>query len=342
MMDRSSAYAYVNAKAGGMLTKSFVGPRASKLFSVHTLPELWSLLFSSEVPAVPEVMLAEKIEQEALKNFIGQYEKLLSAFSHPDDISVALLQFYDFDNLKQIGAALSNKEKNMPVLADVAPYNTLKYSAWPDIAAITAGTPLSWYNRAPEISEQQTFDNRLDLQYLRTIWRAVMKLPASEKGPVQHFIEQEYTMKNILWALRLKVYYNMKPEDIIPRLASVDRRHGKRDSFVYSAKQILNKDITSWTDWSGWKYARLLNPHEEGAVWTIDPRWVEQKARIELNNEAMSLFHKYPLTVMVLVAWFKIKQNELDCIRTATESLRLNADQAQAMEFAGVGKSRQE
>ena len=39
-MDRSSADAFVYAKASGSLAKSFVGERANKLFAVTSLQEL--------------------------------------------------------------------------------------------------------------------------------------------------------------------------------------------------------------------------------------------------------------------------------------------------------------
>jgi len=342
MMDRSGAAAYVNAKAGGMLKKSFVGPRAIRLFAVHSLPELWSLLFESEVPAIPEVLLAQRIEQEAQFRFITQYIKLVENYSHPDDIMLSLLRFFDFDNLKQIGAALANRETQMPAIADIRPYNLLDYSAWPNVAAITKHSQLSWYNTVPEISGQQKLDNRLDLQYLQLVWDSVQTLPGPEREPVEHLIRNDFIMKNILWALRLKVYYGMKPDEILPRLAFADAAPDVRNAFAGPAVKILEKDINSWNDWSDWKYVRLLNHHEEGAVWTVDPRWVEQASKKEQNNEAMKKFHQYPLTAMVLVTWFKIKQNELDCIRTATEGLRLNADEAQVMEFAGVTPGRQE
>jgi vacuolar-type H+-ATPase subunit C/Vma6 len=338
MMDRSSASAYVNAKASGMLTKSFVGTRASKLFSARSLPELWSLLFGTEVPSVPEVMLAQKIEQKALDNFIGQYQRLLDSYTYPDDVAVALLRFYDFDNLKQIGAALANREMQMPVLADIGKYSFLNYTRWPDIAAITKHTPLAWYNKVPEIADQQKLDNRLDLQYMRLVWSSVCELPSEEREPVENFILHDLSMKNIIWALRLKVYYGMKADSIIPQLAFADKGAGAADIFAGQAMKILDKDISAWSDWSDWRYADLLNPHEEGVVWTIDPRWIEQASRKKQNNEAMMKIHQYPLTAMVPVTWFRIKQNELDCIRTATEGLRLNVDVSQVMEFAGIGK----
>ena len=80
----------------------------------------------------------------------------------------------------------------------------------------------------------------------------------------------------------------------------------------------------------------LLNPHEEGVVWKIDPRWVQQSAKTAFNAKALRQFRKHPFTANVLVTWFKIKQYELDCIRTAAEGLRLNVAQDKIQEFAGL------
>ena len=62
-MDKSGADAFVYAKASGMLAKSFVGPRTQLIFEAKKLSELWSLLFSEEVPLIPEVLLAKEIEK---------------------------------------------------------------------------------------------------------------------------------------------------------------------------------------------------------------------------------------------------------------------------------------
>ena len=78
-MDRSSADAFVYAKASGMLAKSFVGPRAASLFAVNSLHELWSLVFQTEVPVIPEMLLAEKIEQEAEAAFLNDYISLYNS-----------------------------------------------------------------------------------------------------------------------------------------------------------------------------------------------------------------------------------------------------------------------
>lgn len=335
-MDRSAAAAYVCAKAGGMLQKSFVGPRAAKLFSVHSLTELWSLLFSGEVPAVSEIMLADRIEQEAQGRFVAQYVKLIQNYSKPDDIFLTFLRSFEYENLKRIGAALATGRKEMPAVADIAPFAVIHYDRWPDIAAMTADTPFAWYDRVPSVSEQKDFDNRLDMQYMRELWTSANRLPGAERKPVVDFIAHEYAMQNVVWALRLKVYYTMSPEQILPLLAYADDRALPDDVLAGDAVAILNKDISNWEDWSGWKYAQLLNPHEEGTVWSVDPRWVELEARKRFNALMLRKFHAYPLSAMVLVSWFKIKQYEVSMIRTATESLRMNVENADAMKFAGL------
>ena len=338
-MERSAASAYIYAKASGMLAKSFVGHRASQLFSVKSLQELWGLLFAGDMPALPEAMLAKKIEQDAEKAFIRDYCTLLSAFTKPDDVLVSLLRFYDYDNLKEIGAALCYNETTPPDIADIGAYSMLDYKAWPNLERMTEASPVAWYKKVPKPAEQQVADNRLDAQYVKELWASVNKLPFSEREEVASLIKSEIAFNNIIWVLRLKVFYNMSPEEIAGRIVYADPKDRSRDVFAGPALKLLEKATDSWDEWKDWKYADALNPHEEGSVWELDPSWVELSLRRKLNEQALHAFHKRPFTALVLVAWYKIKQHELDCIRTVAEGLRLNAEPAQVMAAAGEGKS---
>ncbi|MCR5725576.1 MAG: V-type ATPase subunit [Treponema sp.] len=318
-----------------MLAKSFVGPRASQLFAAKSLEELWGLLFSGEMPALPETLLARLIEQNAEKAFIRDYSSLLSSFSKPDDVLVALLRFFDYDNLKEIGAALCYNERTPPVYADIGSYSMLNYKAWPNLERMTEGSPVSWYTKVPKPSEQTLMDTKLDAQYVHELWASVQKLPAYEREPVADLIQTEIAFNNIIWALRLKVFYFLSPEEISSRLVFANPSDGRRDVFAGAALKILEKNTDSWEDWKDWKYADALNPHEEGVIWELDPSYVELSLRRMLNAKALHAFHKHPFTAMVLVSWYKIKLHELDCIRTVAEGLRLNAEPAQVMAAAG-------
>ena len=323
-MDVSSASSYVYAKASGILARSYVGSRASSLFGVSKLTELWPLVFTEEAPAVPEILLARTIEQKAAEKFIGEYKKLLSAYDAPAQILVDILQYFDYENLKSLGAAAAMGQKEPPSLLDISPYNLLNYAAWPSIQKITQGSELSWYDKEPQVYEQQQLDNELDLQFIEKLWASSLELGGQEKKTVQDLLKARYSMRNIVWVLRLKTYYKMDRNQIVQRLAFLDPKNGRGDELGGAALEIIDKSVDDWDDWKNWKFARFLNPREEGSLWRVDPRWVEESSEKEFIKKAGQKFHSEPGAQTALFCWFFLKSKELDYIRMATEALRLN------------------
>ena len=334
-MDNSAASAFVYAKLCGMLSKSYVGEKATKLFSVKSLNELWGLLFSEEVPAVPEVLLAKKIEENAQKKFISEYVKLLSCYSKPSPLLVSLLRSYDYENIKEIGAALCFKEEKIPKITDIGEFSEINYDEWPDIAKMTANSSFAWYDKVPKVQEQQANDTKLDQQYVKELASALKKLPIRERNVILPIFRQEYILKNIIWTMRLRVYYGLKKEDILPRLAYVS---GNCDTDIIAspAIKIMDYPIDSYAEWANWEYRDLLNPNEEGAVWNLDPRWVEGAARKLDNRNAEKMFHRYPESALPMVCFFKMKSHELGCIRSIAEGMRMNVDSQQIMALTGI------
>ena len=64
----STALEFCYTKAAGLLSTSFLNQRMSLLFNSKSLVELWAVLFSDSVPAVPEALLADEIEKKAFNN----------------------------------------------------------------------------------------------------------------------------------------------------------------------------------------------------------------------------------------------------------------------------------
>lgn len=323
-MDTSSASSYVYAKASGILARSYTGERAAKLFAAQKLSDLWPLVFTEEVPAVPEILLAKTIEQKAAEKFISEYKKLLSAYDEPAQILIDLLQYYDYENLKFLGAAAAIGQKEMPSIKNIKPYNLLNYGAWPSIQKMTQGSELEWYNKAPEVVEQQQLDNELDLQFIEKLWTSSMELSGEQRQTVQALLAERYSMRNIVWVLRLKLYYKMDRNQIVQRLAFLNPQNGRADPLGGEALSIIDKDVENWDDWKNWKHAKFLNPREEGALWRVDPRWVEESSEKEFIKKATKKFHANPCAEAALLCWYFVKAKELDYIRMATEALRLN------------------
>ena len=339
-MDKSTADAYIYAKASGILARSYVGKRSSLLFNTKSLGELWSLVSKKEVPALPEALLARALEKEALQVFIDDYKKLISNYQQPSELLISLIQFYDYDNLKEISAALTLGEKKEIEYADISPFNILNYSAWPDLEKMTAGGPLSWSKTPPELLAQKDNDHRLDLQYIQQIFRSLEKLDSECRNDVKALITENYMMQNVLWALRLRLYYQMTDQEIIELLAYSNEEKNPSDPLACEAVKILSIDPDDYDSWKKWKYASMLNPHEEGAVWSVDPRWITNSFRSYYVKKAYRLFHRFPFSPCPLVCYFILKREELDTIRTASESLRLRINPSEAMVLSGITEAK--
>jgi len=335
-MDKSTADAYVYAKACGILAKSFTGKKASRLFECQSLSSLWTLLFNTPVPQVPEKLLAQQIEEEAFSRFLTQYIKFVDCYTRPKDILIDQLAIYEAENLKEVGGALCDGQKECPPLINLGKMSRLNFKAYPDIKKITKDSLFAWYDTVPSIHEEQNFDFKVDLQVIRHLWASIQKLDGSDKAEVQKLFYEEYAVKNIIWALRLKINFQFENEEIIKKLIYVTDAADKKDPLAAPAIEVLQKDKDNYNDWAKWKYADLLNPYENASYWSVDPRWIEIKNRSRMNKIALNNFHQYPMSVVSLLSWYKIKNYELSCIRTAVESLRLNIDSKEAMKSIGV------
>lgn len=341
-MDNSSAASYVYAKASGLLSKAFVGNNAVELFNVKSLSELWTLLFDSPVPQVPESMLANQIENEAVRQFIQQYVKLLETYSRPDAYLIELLKTYEVENLKAIAGSLSIGEEKCPRLIDIGSYADLKYSCWPNLKKITENTDFSWYDHVPQVDERVLLDYQLDLQLIKELWNSIKKISDSSKEVVKNDFIREFSIKNMLWALRLKVYYKLSDDQIIEHLFYVGEMPSKTDPICRYAYELFGREPDSFEDWRKWRFSGYLNQHEEGEVWSINPMTIEQNLRWQEVSDLKKLFHQNPMTTVTLAMFFKLKKQEVSCIRAVTESIRLNADSKEAMLVSGVIRNLQE
>ena len=334
-MDKTGAGAYIFAKANGILGKSFTGKRAQKLFAAKSLGELWTLLFRSQPPMVPEVMLSQQIEEKAFSDFTNQFVQFISLYDNPEEVLKDQLLMYEGENLKELGAALCKGESKCPAIISLKKYSLLNYDAWPDIKKITKGSPFSWYNKVPGIHEQQELDFKIDIQICRHLWAAAASQKGESGEALLKLYRQEFIIKNIVWVLRLRLYYKMDSEDIIKNLIYVTDKPGHSDPVAAPALKILDWPLDEYEVWSNWRYASLVNPYEPGQVWQIDPVWIEKRNRVQISRKASKLFHQFPGEACALIGWYKMKNFELSCIRTAVESIRLNVNPEEAMEAVG-------
>lgn len=322
-MDRDGARAFVYAKACGALGKSFTGEKADRLFEQKTLTDLWTLLFRTQAPMVPEVILAQKIEEESFNRFISQYVSFIAQFDNPESYLSDQFFIYEVENLKTVIDALCSGQQKLPKLLELGKYGTLHFDQWPNLENITAGTEYSWIKEVPDIHKQQEVEFRLDIQAIKHLWSSIQSIKGEEGKAVKELFQEELVIQNIVWALRLKLNYDMNRDDVISHLMYVTEKPGPHDPLCVQAMKILDKDPENYSDWENWSFSEYVNPKND-VLWRIDPSWIENKSRQVQNKKASRLFHCYPVTSASLIGWFKMKQAELGYIRMAVEGLRLN------------------
>lgn len=271
-MDKTAASCYVFSKASGMLASSYTGKRVSILKSVKSLEELWSLLFTEDIPSVSQTELVKVIEKKAAEKFVKEYKTLLYSYSKPAQVCVELLDSF----------------------------------------------------------EKLNFENNFDTESVRKLYAAADKLPLGEREEVKKIIAEKYSIQNILWVLRLKVYYKLSAEEIKKQIFYFDESKGAGDVLAQEALKIVNWNVDDSALWSNWKYAKLFSQNSSSGF-KLDLISAEQKAAEDFNIKMRRAFHKEPFTSLVLVSWFFIKQSEFDLIRSVSEACRLNVKLEQAI-----------
>lgn len=335
-MNKATAVSFSYAKAAGLLSKAFIKDKRQLLFEAQSLTDLWTLLFKEAVPLVPETLLARQLEEKAFDEFYTQYLFFINQYDKPPLILVDKIKRYEVENLKEIIGALCAGEKELPHLLDLKDFSKIDLSAWPDIAKMTAGTEYSWIKNIPASDQQKKLDFELDLHLLRENWKAINSCHGENREGHKKLFLDEFIIKNIIWALRLELYYEMPKEEIIKNLFYVTEAPDKNDPLAAPAIKVLDYDINKFEDWEKWEYAKYLNPYTAGEVWCVNPVWIERSYLAHQAQLAEQIFHQYVMEDVALAAWFKIKNYELTCIRTAVESLRLNIGAAEAMQAVGV------
>ena len=336
MMDSSGAVEYIYAKTSGMLAKAFVGARANRLFQAKNLTDLWQTVFESPAPAVPENLLALSIEKEAENRFLKEYISLVDSFDRPEPVALQLLRSFDYSNIKKLNFALRTGEKDLPDVTDIGRFSQIKYKAWPKLAKMTENGCFAWVTSVVEAKDVKDFEHKLDAQYVVELWQAVKATRGEAKKAIEELIKEQLILQNIVWAIRLKLYYNMEPDDVLAYLAGSGTEPLDKDVLIEPVIKILNKPLDMHAEWASWKYADLLNPADDVTSWNVDPRYLQRAANVRIHKMALRMFHKFPCSSAVLVPWFMIRELELDYICTAAEGLRLDVGEEETREFAGV------
>lgn len=341
------SYAY--ARICGSLARSFLADRAASLATSPRVGEVWRALYGEAPPVLPEAQLADLAEAglrarpaRALRSICGPALDAEPFFS-------CLLRDGEHSYLKLLLAALAEGADSPPDAGESRLGFDL--SAYPGLEGMFGGTRYDWLielaqetvaqgsprgvarGSVPEpslgLGELPAVKNRLDKQYYRELWLSLDSVAALRIGSLRELVRLDAELQNLVWALRLKRYYGFVAEDIAPLLVDLPGADVKS-----CALDALRRRLESRSDWSDWKWARLLSGGREGEGPGLDVRALESAAR---RYQCRLLYHRLHLesdTFVPLYAYYRIKELESRAIHGIIEGIKLEAPAAEIGEFA--------
>lgn len=334
-MDKSSASAYVYAKACAMYAKSFIGKKTNKLFEAKNIKDLWTLVLKEEVPIVPEGKLADILEHKVTEKLLSDMLKLINAYDKPDPIIKAIISKYDYTNLKIAYYESEKKTDSSSFLIDLGKYSVFNWNKWPNLTEVVHDSIMEQFllpSQKASIDEIRIWDSQMDRIYYHSIWNGFKALSSNDKKSCEKLILTDIILQNIVWILRLRTYYSYTKNDIIPLLAGSQCEETEK-IFCRPAYFAIEQPLDDWKAWKNWEYSWILNAYEDSIPWIIDPRHVQLACDKYIFNLAVKQFHSSAFTIGILIAFFKIKQLEEYTIRAAIESLRVGTDDEFKKEF---------
>ncbi|MDR1024990.1 MAG: V-type ATPase subunit [Treponema sp.] len=333
--------AFVYAKACGIMGKSFVAKRIPPLARLDRLSALDRLVFPQGSRELPERELLPDLERRITDRTVSRILAVVSSYSRPPELLLRLLRTWEYADLKSSLNALVGGESSFPSWTRLGPFGTVRFAAYPDLSAMLRGTEFEFLLdkgmnlvKGGDAVKAQT---ELDKRYYRSLWQAMRRLPPGDRMVSEWILGEEISLRNCIWALRLRTYYGMSGREAAEHLMDMDPPKagkvpipkkkgpaaGVPGSLLADAHAMLEFGLDSRSAWVGWRRERFLNPEIPGQDWVVNPRYFQNAAGDYLYKLALRSFRRKPFSIDTAFCFIRIKQYEEDLLISLAEGLGL-------------------
>jgi vacuolar-type H+-ATPase subunit C/Vma6 len=341
-MPVSGERAYVYAKACGIIGKSFVGKRIPALGGVSRLSELDRLVFPQTGRDLPERELLLDLENRIIGRSVKQIIAIVASYRKPPPFLRRLIRVYEYGDLKSALSALSGGGGKVPDFTDISPFGTVNFKAYPDLPAMLKGTEFDFLlKEKPLLKEKSSgYDDsgaillqiKLDRLYYTSLWEDLLSLPKKDRFSAERVLSEEISLRNAVWALRLRTYYGLSPDKVRETIFSPP---GKK-SLAEDAETSLSMALDNRAGWERWKRAAFLNPEIPGMSWKADPRYFQNAASEYLYRLVRLSFRRRPFSVDTAFCFIKLKQFEEDLLTSVAEGLGMGMSSREVFDLLEV------
>ena len=324
--------AYAHAKACGIIGKSFVGKRIGGLEKAARLSELDRMIFPNSFANLPERELLFDLEKRIEDRTANSLLAIMKGFSKPPEFLVLLLRAYEYTDLKNAAISIIEKDQSHPPHTDIGRFRTVNFAAWPDIRKMVEGTGYTFLlsmkkNNPDKQTEIIALESALDRHYYNALWNSLHSIRVHERHVSQKILSDEISLKNSSLALRLRHYYNMRPDEVKTYFVDIKAE---------DAIQSLEYPLDSFHEWSKWRWKGFLNPEIPGMHWHIDPRQFQNAASRYLYRMARHHFYSGSTSLDTIFCFIKLKQFEEDLLTGVAEGLGIGLTPKEVFSTLGL------
>jgi vacuolar-type H+-ATPase subunit C/Vma6 len=369
MGERDSAF----AKACGIIGKSFTGKRIAALSKLRLLSELDRLVFSEDSGG-PSLQKSQKqepqkqdlLQQELLINLESRILQrttrhilaVINSFTAPPELLVCQLRACEYANLKTCLHHISAGKTNPPLFSDIGRFGTVRFEAYPDIAAMVAHTDFRFIieKNINEIKSPDfdfaSLEAELDRCYYTLLAQSLHGLSSEDRLYAQQILADEISLRNCVWALRLRTYFKKTPDEAAPYLMDQKMSRGfsvipglvhprlmdsdSEFSLADEAHTMLDFPLDVRSAWKGWRWESMLNPEQAGESWEADPRYFQNAASRYIYRLSSRCFRRMPSSISSIFCFIKLKQFEENVLTSIAEGLGFGMASKEVFDLLGV------
>jgi vacuolar-type H+-ATPase subunit C/Vma6 len=323
-------YAFVQAKIQGMFAKTFLGERLRQVLRLRRVSEIFSVLFPGEPMELPERETLALIERRIITRNIDTVLKTLSYIDDPPRVLVQMLRRYEYRSVKSLIRRAASKERPADRWWDIGPYRTVEYDPERPLESLLADTPFEWIIAALGQEPLYRIESRLDRQYYEELLSAIDALPNDERRPLEELVSFEILLQNLVWTLRLMVYFRKSREEAEELL--VPGPDGQDLQAILAPFEFSRDSVQ---DWSSWKYSWLIRNQLSDDFRNVNPAEAEHTAIRLLFRRCRKLFHAHPFTVVPVYCFLMLKNFEAEFLQSAIEGIRISASESELEDLLG-------
>jgi vacuolar-type H+-ATPase subunit C/Vma6 len=332
--------AYVYAKACGIIGSSLIGKNLSKLAGLTRLSELDRLIFAADARELPERELLVDLERRIIDRTAKQIITLVNSYGQLPELLVRLVRDFEYTDLKRAINASVAGERSLPEHTVIGRFATVNFDAYPDFDKMLKGTEFELLLediRALSTGSTAAIQHKLDLQFYTGLWNSLFKLSPADRSSIERILAEEISLRNAIWALRMRTYYGMNPGQTREYLVFLPAPKGYvTKNLADDALVSLDLALDNPAEWGRWRWVKFLNRRDTGEGWAADPRHFQNAAGEHLYHLARHFFNRHPFSLDTTACFIKLKLFEEDLLISVAEGLSLGMGARETLELLGA------